>query len=367
MKYVDEFRDGGTARHVAERIALLTATLERPLKFMEVCGGHTHTIFKYALHQLLPAQVELVHGPGCPVCVLPVGRVDEAIGLAMRPGVILTTFGDAMRVPGNKRSLLSARAAGADVRMVYSPLDALQMAVDHPQRHVVFFGIGFETTTPSTASAILQAAAEGIDNFSIFANHVSLMPGLRALLDSGEVHLDGFVGPGHVSTIIGTEPYEVIARNYRKSVVVSGFEPNDIMQSIYMLVTQTLSGRPAVLNQYTRTVRLEGNRRAREIMERVYEPRASFEWRGLGEIPLGGLRVREEFSRYDAERRFEMAGRRLADPKACQCGDVLKGVKTPWECKIFGKVCTPRNPVGSCMVSSEGACAAAYNYGRLRV
>lgn len=362
MKYVDEYRDSTLARQVAAEIARLSAG--RPLKFMEVCGGHTHTIYKYGIEDILPRNIDMVHGPGCPVCVLPMGRIDDAISIARTDGVIFTTFGDMMRVPGSKGSLLDARADGADVRFVYSPLDALKIAHQNPERQVVFFAIGFETTAPSTAVTLLRARAEGVKNFSIFCNHIKVIPALQALLDSPDLSLDGFVGPGHVSMVIGTRPYEFIARDHHKPVVISGFEPLDIIQSIQMLAKQISEGRSEVENQYARVVRPEGNLKALAVMEQTMMLRPIFEWRGLGTIAESALKLRPEFADWDAELRFEVPGIRVADPKACQCGEVLRGAIKPWECKVFGTACTPETPIGTCMVSSEGACAAYFNYGR---
>lgn len=370
MKYVDEYRDEGVGQSIVRRVTeLLPAALERsgheaPLKLMEVCGGHTHTIFKYGVEDLLPPEIDLVHGPGCPVCVIPMGRLDDAIHIARQEGVIFTTFGDMMRVPGSSGSLLDVKAEGADIRMVYSPLDALKIARQNPERRVVFFAIGFETTAPSTAVTLLRAQAEGVENFQVFCNHVTIIPVIKAILDSPDLRLDGFIGPGHVSTIIGAHPYEFIARDYGKPVAVSGFEPLDVLQSVYMIVKMLAEGRSEVENQYTRVVPWEGNRKAMEVLARVFELRPFFEWRGLGFIGRSALRLSDEFARFDAERHFEIPGLRVADPKACQCGEVLKGVIKPWECKVFGTACTPEHPIGTCMVSSEGACAAYYNYGR---
>jgi hydrogenase expression/formation protein HypD len=362
VKYVDEFRNQEVARALARRIA--DEAGDRHWKIMEVCGGHTHAIYKYGIEDLLPPNVELVHGPGCPVCVIPMGRVDDGIAVARTPGVIFTCFGDMMRVPGSSGSLLEAKALGADVRMVYSPLDALKIARDHPDREVVFYAIGFETTAPSTALTLLRAAQEQVQNFSVFCNHVTIIPPIKAILDSPDLRLDGFLGPGHVSTVIGTRPYEFVARRYSKPVVVSGFEPLDILQSVQMVIRQVKEGRHEVENQYTRIVRTDGNPRALEAMRATFKLRPHFEWRGLGFISLSALAIREEFARFDAELRFEVPGVRVADPKACQCGEVLKGVLKPWECKVFGTACTPETPIGTCMVSSEGACAAYYNFGR---
>ncbi len=362
MKFVDEYRRGDIARQLAEEIEHLT---DAPLKIMEVCGGHTHSIFKYGIEDLLPPNIDMVHGPGCPVCVIPLGRVDDAISLANQPNVIFTTFGDAMRVPGSSMSLLEAKAAGADVRMVYSPLDALKIARKNPERQIVFLALGFETTAPSTAMTVLHAEKEGIENFSIFCNHIIIVPALKALLDSPELKLDGFIGPGHVSTVIGTRPYEFVAGDYRKPMVVAGFEPLDILQAIYKIVKQCVEGRAEIENQYRRVVTRDGNSRSLQVLSEVFELRDYFEWRGLGSIPRSGMKLKSKYARFDAERRFNVAGLRIADPKACQCGEILKGVKKPWECKVFGTACTPETPIGSCMVSSEGACAAYYNFGRL--
>ena len=363
MRYVDEFRDADTAQAVAAQIAALCEP-DRHYTFMEVCGGHTHTIYKHGLEDYLPEAVTLVHGPGCPVCVIPMGRVDDAIAIAEQPDVILTSFGDMLRVPGGRGSFLDAKAAGADIRMVYSPLDALKIARNNPDKRVVFMAIGFETTAPSTAMTVLRAAAEGIDNFSIFCNHVTIIPAIKAILDSPDLRLDGFLGPGHVSTVIGCRPYEFIARDHGKPLVTAGFEPLDILASVLMLMRQIAEGRADVENQYARVVPWHGNRRALQVIGEVMELRPYFEWRGLGFISQSALQVREAYASYDAERIFELPGVRVADPKACQCGEVLKGVLKPWECKVFGTACTPETPIGTCMVSSEGACAAYYNFGR---
>jgi hydrogenase expression/formation protein HypD len=363
VRFVDEFRDAELGRALAGEI-LATVEPGRHYKVMEVCGGHTHSIYKYGIDDLLPENVELVHGPGCPVCVIPMGRVDDAIAMAHEDGVIFTCFGDMMRVPGSDGTLQDARAAGADIRMVYSPLDALRVAKANPDREVVFFAIGFETTAPSTALTLKRARAEGVENFSCFCNHVTIVPPLRALLDSPDLRLDGFVGPGHVSTVVGARPFEFIAADYAKPVVVSGFEPTDVLQSVLMILRQLDHGRCEVENQYTRVVPYEGNLRALEIMGEVFALRPHFEWRGLGFISHSGLRLADDYADWDAERRFAVPNVRVADPKACQCGEVLKGVIKPFECKVFGTACTPERPIGTCMVSSEGACAAYYNYGR---
>ncbi|MBA3347406.1 MAG: hydrogenase formation protein HypD, partial [Actinobacteria bacterium] len=343
MKFVDEFRSGEVAKRVAEQIATLVEP-GRTYKLMEVCGGHTHTIYKHGVEDLLPPEVELVHGPGCPVCVIPMGRQDDAIAIAQNPEVIFTTFGDMMRVPATNGSLLDAKARGADVRMVYSPLDALRIARENPDREVVFFAIGFETTTPSTAVTVLRARAEGITNFSLFANHVTIIPAIRSILDSPDLRLSGFIGPGHVSTVIGTRPYAFIARDYGLPIAVSGFEPLDILQGVYMLMKQLAEGRAEVENQYSRVVREDGNPLALKAIAETMELRTTFEWRGLGFISQSALKLREEFATWDAEVRYALPGVRVADPKACQCGEVLKGVIKPWECKVFGTSCTPDRP-----------------------
>jgi hydrogenase expression/formation protein HypD len=363
MRFVDEFRDAELGRVLANEI-LAAVEPGRHYKVMEVCGGHTHSIYKYGVDDLLPANVELVHGPGCPVCVIPMGRVDDGIAIAREPGVIFTCFGDMMRVPGSEGSLLEAKAGGADIRMVYSPLDALRIAKQNPDREVVFFAIGFETTAPSTALTLKRARAEGVANFSCMCNHVTIVPPLRALLDSPDLRLDGFIGPGHVSTVVGARPFELIPADYGKPVVIAGFEPLDILHAIRMILAQLADGRCEVENQYKRVVPWEGNPRALEAMAEVFELRPHFEWRGLGFISQSGLKLSEAYADLDAERRFSVPGVRVADPKACQCGEVLKGVIKPWECKVFGTACTPERPIGTCMVSSEGACAAYYNFGR---
>ncbi len=362
MQFVDEYRDPHLIQRLVGEIEGLAAS--RAYKLMEVCGGHTHSIYKHGLEQLLPEGVDLVHGPGCPVCVIPMGRIDDAIAIATTPGVIFTTFGDMMRVPSSHGSLLDAKAKGADVRFVYSPLDALKVARDNPDRRVVFFAVGFETTAPSTAATLLRAETEGVENFSIFCNHVTIIPAIKAILDSPDMRIDGFIGPGHVSTIIGLRPYDFIARDYARPVVISGFEPTDVLQSIVMILRQLESGRPRVENQYARVVRADGNRKALEILSRTMELRPFFEWRGLGFITQSALKLRPEFAAWDAEVIFDVPGVRVTDPKACQCGEVLKGVIKPWECRVFGNACTPETPIGTCMVSPEGACAAYYNYGR---
>ena len=369
MKYVDEFRDPAKARSLVTEIEGLLERIpqadSRPLQLMEFCGGHTHTIFRYGIEQMLPGRIELIHGPGCPVCVLPMGRVDDCVALAERPDVIFTTFGDAMRVPGSKKSLLQAKADGADIRMVYSPLDALGIARKNPDRQVIFFGLGFETTMPSTAMTVLQAEREGIGNFSLFSNHITTVPTIKAILDSPDMQLDGLVAPGHVSMVVGEEPFRFVAETYHKPIVITGFEPLDILQSLWMLIRQLAERRCEVENQYSRVVPAAGNPAALDAMHRVFEPRGFFEWRGLGSIDHSGVKMRDGYARFDAERRFSVPNLKIADPKSCQCGEVLKGVIRPWECKVFGRACTPETPLGALMVSSEGACAAYYNIGNL--
>ena len=372
MKYVDEFRDGNVAKGLARQIAA-EAQPGRRYHFMEFCGGHTHAISRYGIEDLLPPNVRMIHGPGCPVCVLPIGRIDTAIDLARRPGLILCTYGDMLRVPGSHgTSLLKAKAAGADIRMVYSTADALELARAHPESQVVFFAIGFETTTPPTAVAILAAHAAGLANFSVFCNHVLTPSAIQNILESPEVRelgtvpLDGFIGPAHVSTVIGSRPYEFFAEEYQRPVVIAGFEPLDVMQAVLMLVRQINDGRWEVENEFSRAVTRDGNRKAQALVAEVFELRKWFEWRGLGVVPYSALRIKEPYARFDAERRFGLDYVSVPDHKACECGAILRGVKKPTECKLFGTACTPETPMGSCMVSAEGACAAHWTYGRFR-
>jgi len=372
MKYVDEFRDAELARGLAAAIAR-EARPGRRYHFMEFCGGHTHAISRYGVTDLLPPNVRMIHGPGCPVCVLPIGRIDLAIELALERGVVLCSYGDTMRVPASEgRSLLRAKAEGGDVRMVYSASDALRIARAEPDREVVFLAIGFETTTPPTALVLKAARAAGIGNFSVLCNHVLTPAAIVNILESPEVRslgtvpLDGFVGPAHVSTVIGTEPYEFFAEEYRKPVVIAGFEPLDVMQAILMLVRQVNEGRAVVENQFARVVDRAGNVKAQALVAEVFELRREFEWRGLGTVPYSALRIRGDYAAWDAERKFALAYRAVPDNKACECGAILRGLKRPTDCKLFGGACTPETPMGSCMVSSEGACAAHYSYGRFR-
>ncbi len=363
MRFVDEFRDPELATVLSREIAALCEP-GRHYKVMEVCGGHTHTIYRYGVQDHLPESIELVHGPGCPVCVIPMGRVDDGIAIAEKDGVILTCFGDMMRVPGGNGSFLEANARGTDIRMVYSPLDALRIARENPNRQVVFYAIGFETTAPSTALTVLRAKKEGLTNFSVFCNHVTIIPAVKAILDSPDLRLDAFIGPGHVSTVIGCRPYEWIPRDFGMPLVCAGFEPLDLLQSIYMIMKQFSEGRAEVENQYSRVVQYDGNPVALKVLADVFTLRPFFEWRGLGSIAHSALQLSDRYADFDAELRHEIPGVRVADPKACQCGEVLKGVLKPWECKVFGTACTPETPIGTCMVSSEGACAAYYNYGQ---
>ena len=361
MKFVDEFREPEVITRTAEEIRRL-ADPKRHYRIMEVCGGHTHAIYRFGLKDLLPSNIELIHGPGCPVCVLPMGRIDDGLSIAHQPDVIFAAFGDMMRVPGTQGSPLEHKARGMDVRIVYSPSDALKLAQVNPDKHVIFFAIGFETTAPSTALTLVRAKAQGLHNFSVFCNHVTIIPAIRAILDSPDMRIDAFIGPGHVSTVIGCRPYEWIAKNENKPVAVSGFEPLDILQSIVMVLRQLRANESKIENQYKRVVPWEGNRAALRAMADVFELRPYFEWRGLGFISQSALRIRESYAEWDAERRFEVPGVRVTDPKAAQCGEVLKGVLKPHQCKLFAKERTPEHPIGALMVSSEGSCAAYFNY-----
>ena len=372
MKYVDEFRDGELARGLAAAIAR-AADPARRYAFMEFCGGHTHAISRYGLADLLPTQVRMIHGPGCPVCVLPIGRIDQAIRLALHEGVTLCTYADTLRVPASAGlTMLRARARGADIRMIYSAAEALALARREPGRQVVFFAIGFETTTPPTALLVRQAAELGLANFSVLCCHVLTPPAIAAILDApearapGGVALDGFIGPAHVSTVIGSRPYARFAAAYRKPVVIAGFEPLDVMQAILMLVRQVNDGRAEVENEFTRAVTEDGNLKAQALMAEVFTVREHFEWRGLGVLPRSALAIHPRYAAFDAEARFGLAYTPVADHKACECGPILRGIKAPLDCKLFGTVCTPETPMGACMVSSEGACAAHYTYGRVR-
>ena len=374
MKYADEFRDPAKARALLKRIVRLSAEVaedrERPIHIMEICGGHTHAIFRYGLDKLTPPEIEFVHGPGCPVCVLPMSRVDDCLKIARRPEVIFATFGDAMRVPGTDGSLMEAKANGADVRTVYSPLDALVLARRYPDREVVFFGLGFETTAPSTALTVQAAARQGVKNFALFCNHILVPPPIRALLEDPHMMLDGFVGPGHVSMVIGTEPYRFIAEEFGKPIVVAGFEPLDLLQSVMMVLQQLRDGRAEVENQYARVAPSGGNPVALAAIADVFERRDAFDWRGLGEIDKSGLRIRDAYAEHDAEVKFGVgyaAGKGSGrEPEGTRCGDVVKGMIKPWQCPKFGIECTPDRPLGALMVSSEGSCAAYHQFAGVR-
>jgi hydrogenase expression/formation protein HypD len=372
MKFVEEFRQRDVARKLAAAIRG-EADSGREYRLMEFCGGHTHAIFRYGIQDLMPRNVHFVHGPGCPVCVLPIGRIDNAIALARDSQVTLCIYGDLLRVPGSRQtSLLKLKATGADVRMVYSTTDALKIARENPDRQVVFFAIGFETTTPATAVALLAAEREALRNFTVFCNHVLTPAAIQNILQSPEVReigsvcIDGFFGPSHVSSIIGSRPYEFFAEEYQKPVVIAGFEPLDVMQSALMLIRQLNDGRHEVENEYTRVVTREGNVKAQRLVADVFELRREFEWRGLGMVPYSALRIKPRFAAFDAEQRFDVPAIRGSDVKGCECPSILRGAARPTDCRLFGKVCTPENPMGSCMVSSEGACAAYWSYGRFR-
>jgi len=368
MKYIEEFRRNDAGKAILKNLAAETDP-GRTYRFMEFCGGHTHAIYRYGLLDLLPGNIEMVHGPGCPVCVLPKSRLDAAIFLAKEPGVILCTYGDMIRVPATSRdTLYKAKAAGADVAMVYSALDSLAVARENPDRTVVFFAVGFETTTPPTASVIRRARDEGLRNFLVFSNHVLTTPALKIILDTGpSVALNGFIGPGHVSTVIGSDAYLPVVKEYRRPLVIAGFEPLDILQAVLMLVRQVNGNRFDVENEYTRSATREGNVKARALMDEVLEMRDTFGWRGLGLIPRSALKIRPTYAAFDAEARWDLAvfdHRECEDDeKGCACGEILQGRKKPKDCPLFARVCTPENPVGACMVSSEGACAAYYLYG----
>ncbi|MCC8977996.1 hydrogenase formation protein HypD [Bradyrhizobium acaciae] len=372
MKYADEFRDKTLAQGLAGAISA-EADPQKAYRFMEFCGGHTHAISRYGLEDLLPANVRMIHGPGCPVCVLPASRIDMAIRLVERPEVTLCVYGDLIRAPGSQgQSLLRAKALGADIRMVYSTLDVIRIAEQAPSREVVFFAIGFETTTPPTAIMIQMAEKKRLKSLSVFCNHVLTPSAMQSILENPKIRniggaaIDGFVGPAHVSTIIGTQPYELLAEQFGKPIVIAGFEPLDVMQAILMLVRQVNEDRYDVENQYSRAVRREGNRRAKDEVSQVFESREQFEWRGLGFVRNSGLKLRRVYARFDAEARFAMHELQVADNPACECCAILRGAKQPVDCKLFGTLCTPETPIGSCMVSSEGACAAYWTYGRVR-
>lgn len=370
MKYVDEFRDGELAKGLAAAIRR-EVDPERDYAFMEFCGGHTHAISRHGVADLLPGNVRLVHGPGCPVCVLPAGRIDMVIRLALERGVTVLTYADCLRIPASDgMSMLKAKAAGADIRMVYSASDALALAVREPAREVVFFAIGFETTTPPTALVLREARARKLANFSVICNHVLTPPAIRSILsapaDGTASRLDGVIGPAHVSTVIGSRPYEFCASEYHMPLVIAGFEPLDVLQAVRMLIRQTNEGRAEVENEFTRAVSRVGNARAQAVVSEVLEPRTGFEWRGLGKLPDSALRIRDAWADWDAEVKFAIEARTVPDHKACECAAILRGARQPEDCTLFATACTPDNPLGACMVSSEGACAAHYHYGRFR-
>ncbi len=364
----DDYRDAKVIKTYAKMIKEEAGDLDRDINIMEVCGGHTHTIMKYGLLQLLPENINFIHGPGCPVCVMPKERIDHAYVLSKQDGVILVTLGDMIKVPGSYGSLQTARSEGADVRFVYSPLDTLKIAKENPDKKVIFFAIGFETTTPMSAALLEAAVKQNISNLLFHINHVRVPEPMRLLLDDKECRINAFLGPSHVSVITGSKIYEEFPEEYKTPVVVSGFEPVDVMQSIYMILRQFLENRCEVENEYGRAVTREGNLSAQKLVERYFERRESFRWRGLGDIKRSALKLREEFSRYDAESVYKdiLPDKKIDDHKMCICGDILKGKASPYECKVFAKACTPSTPLGSCMVSSEGACAAYYKYGNLR-
>jgi hydrogenase expression/formation protein HypD len=360
MKYVDEYREEASARKMA---GLINKTVKNPWTVMEICGGQTHTLLRSGIDQMLPELVTLVHGPGCPVCVTPLEMIDRAIAIAQRPGTIFVSFGDMMRVPGSRMDLLSVKARGGDVRMVYSPLDAVKMAAEHPDREVVFFAVGFETTAPANATAVYQAKRLGLSNFSILCSHVLVPPAMEAILSSPDNRVQGFLAAGHVCTVMGYREYEPIAEKYRIPVVVTGFEPLDLLHGLQMALTALEEGRHGVENQYTRSVTRDGNLPAQKILAEVFEV-CDRPWRGIGVIPKSGYRLREEYAAFDASRRFDVEGITAEEPKVCIAGAILQGLKKPGECPAFGRECTPEHPLGAPMVSSEGACSAYYQYHR---
>lgn len=363
MKYIDEYRDERIARALQAEIA---RRVTRPWVLMEICGGQTHTLMRYGIEELLPPQLELVHGPGCPVCVTPLETVDKAIAIASRPQVTFVSYGDMLRVPGSRSDLFRVKASGGDVRVVYSPVEALKIARAHVQRQVVFFGIGFETTAPANAMAVWKAKREGLENFSMLVSHVLVPPAIRLLLSSPHNRVRGFIAPGHVCTVMGYREYEALSRDFRVPIVVGGFEPLDLLEAIAMLVAQLEEGRAEVENQYVRSVSYEGNQPAQQIMEKVFEV-CDRKWRGLGLIPQSGLRLRPEFAAYDAEKIFGLEETSAAEPTECLSAQVLQGLKKPLDCPAFGRRCTPETPLGAPMVSAEGACAAYYQYRRCTV
>jgi len=362
MRHVDEYRDPATIHTVARQIQ---DTATRPWTLMEVCGGQTHSILKFGLDQLLPSRVSLIHGPGCPVCVTPLVMIDRAVAIASRPDVIFCSFGDMLRVPGSETDLLRVKARGGDVRIVYSPLDALELARKHPERNVVFFAVGFETTAPANAMAVRRAAAERIDNFSVLVAHVLVPPALEALLSSEDMTLQGLLAPGHVCVVTGYRAYEPLAERYRIPIVVTGFEPLDLLKGVLATVTQLERGEHRVENQYSRVVVRDGNPLAIQMLEEVFDV-SDRAWRGVGEIPKSGYTLAAKYQRFDAERVFDVGDLEASEPEECLSGLVLQGRLRPTDCPEFGKRCTPEHPLGATMVSSEGACAAYFHYGRAR-
>jgi hydrogenase expression/formation protein HypD len=363
MKFIDEFHQPELARSLVSKIKHLMKG-RNAITLMEVCGTHTMSIFRFGIRSLLPANIRLLSGPGCPVCVTPNHYLDQAIAYSRLPGVIITTFGDMMRVPGSSSSLEMERSQGRDIRIVYSTLDAIKVAEQNPDKKVIFLGVGFETTSPTIASSMLQAQKDGLENYFILCAHKLIPPAMKALVTEGEVKVDGFICPAHVSTIIGMEPYRPLAESYNTPCVITGFEPLDILQGIYMLIRQMEEGNPRVENQYSRAVRPEGNIKARKLLDEVFESVDS-EWRGLGIIPRSGYRIRDHYRDYNAEAKIPVEVEPTKEHKGCICGNILKGVNIPPECSLFARICTPESPVGACMVSSEGTCAAYYKYGKI--
>ena len=362
MKYLDEFRDGKAARKLSAEIK---SVVTKPWQIMEICGGQTHSILKYSLEELLPEEITLIHGPGCPVCVTPLELIDKAIAIAQREDVIFTSFGDMLRVPGSKHDLLSIKAKGGNVKMVYSPLDAVKIAENYPDKNVVFFAVGFETTAPANAMSVIEAKRRGIKNYSILCSHVLVPPAIEALLSSKNNNIQGFLAAGHVCTVMGYEEYFPIAEKYNVPIVVTGFEPIDILQGILLTVKQLEAGKIEVQNQYSRVVTKEGNISAQKLLEEVFE-RTDRKWRGIGNIPSSGFKLKDEYSDYDAEKIFKVENIETEESPLCIAGEVLQGIKKPIECSAFGKECTPERPLGAPMVSTEGACAAYFHYGRYR-
>ncbi len=366
VDYIKDFRDSKRIKALAKQIE---KELKKPINIMEVCGGHTHTIMKYGLKQLLPPEIDFIHGPGCPVCIMPKERIDHAIALAQNENNIIATLGDMIRVPGSKSSLQKERAKGKNIKMIYAPFDVLKIAQENPDKSVIYFAIGFETTTPMTAVLIEKVLQLGLKNVYFHVNHVLVPPPIKAIMNSGEAKIDAFIGPAHVSVITGAKIYQEIVDLYNTPVVVAGFEPVDIMESVLWIVRQFNEGRRAVEIQYKRAVSWEGNTKAQDMVSKYMETRETFRWRGIGDIPYSALKLKEEYSELDAEKVFAdiLPNQPIDDHKLCICGDILKGVAKPFECKVFGTACTPQNPLGSCMVSSEGACAAYYKYGKLEL